>query len=768
MTRNFARVILAWLLSLTFLASLFAAADAQSPTPATPAPVVAPASTGDVIAFSQLLKSDMTLTGPFDSNALLFAVPAGWRLTPGVQLNLAMAVSFNVALNTNVPNNMGTAGTLTIQVNNVLLGVISLSQVGEVVQNFKIPLEAMKSARADGLMEIRFTLDSGWACTYNENMMVSIHTTSTITLPHDLVAPDTDLANFPSPIFQQNSAFPSSALIVVPDNPSAAELQSAMTVAAGMGNLTAAGLALDMTTASQLTPQQAAGTNLILVGKASSMSGLLQQLQLPMPVAGGQLKNSGGGADDGIIQMVDSPWSTDKAVLVISGNTDAGTLKAAQAMSTGVFRANTFPNLSIVQQVQENPLPVSVPVDQTLQDLGYGTETATSLGVNYINYSFYIPPGQTLGPDAYFELQYGHSALLNYSRSGIVVLLNGQPIGSVAFNATTAGVSINSAKFTIPSAVAHAGKNNIEIRVNMIPLDLCTQPNLSGTYTNIWPGSTLHLPLSATTLGAVETNFDLSNYPAPFTYDSTLSSTAFVLPKNDLQAWRAAVGVAMYLGSAARGSITTLGTFYADNVPAADRANYNLLVIGRASQLPIISEINNSLPAPFAVSSDLATEPAAQVIFRIAPDTTVGYVELLSSPWNGKRVLIAALGNTEQGVIWAASHLIAPLSFTLKGNFAVINDTKVSTTDTRIASIAPLAATAVPNGAPPVQAIPPAVNVNAPAPVYRPAWILPAIIVGIVLILITISAAVYLNWLHNHPGKTLNPFEDLLHRGKEK
>ena len=300
----------------------------------------------------------------------------------------------------------------------------------------------------------------------------------------------------------------------------------------------------------------------------------------------------------------------------------------------------------------------------------------------------------------------------------------------------------------------------------MIPVDRCTLPNLSGTYTNIWPGSNLHLPFTPTITG-ISSEFDLGFYPAPFVYDPTLSTTAFVLPKGDLQAWRNALGVAEYLGHASQGSVTTLAAFYADNIPATERPKYNLLIIGRASVLPIISELNTLLPAPFENNADLATEPNKQVTFRISPNTTIGYVELLPSPWNSDRVIVAALGNTTQGVAWGASHLIAPLSFTLKGNFAVINDTKVITTDTRIASLAPLVSAAATANVPAVQAKAPDLNPSQVA-VYKPGWLLPALMVTVLLIIITILVAVYINWTRNHSGKMIAPLENLFTRNKVK
>ena len=770
MTKNITKILLVGLLCLMMLVSLAAAAQAQGATPATPTPTVTPvtvvgSASGDQIAFSQLITSDITLTGPFDSNSFLFGLPAAWQLTRGPRLDLAMAVSFNTAIASNGKYNLGAAGTLTIQMNNEILAVVPLNQLGEIVLHFTVPLKAMQSTRTDGLMELRFSLDSGWTCDYNENMVVVIHNSSVITLPHQLSAPNTDLLKFPAPIFQQGLTFSDSALVIIPDHPSAVELQSALTVAAGFGNLTAGGLALDLATMGQLTPQQVTNNHLILVGRAQSLSPLLVQLNLPMPVLNDQLRNTGGAADDGIVQLVDSPWSVDKAVLVVAGNTDAGVLKAAQALSTGKFRTNLYPNLAVVQQVQATVQPVSVPIDQTLHDLGYGTVTTNNLGVNYVDYSFYIPPGQTLGTGAYFELLYGHSALVNYARSGIVVVINGSPIGSVAFSDATASTAVNSTKFTIPPAVVHTGTNTIEVRINMIPVDRCTQPNLSGTYANIWPESNLHLPLALTTINTVS-NFDLATYPAPFNYDPSLAATAFVLPKDDWQSWRSALSVARYLGNVSHAQFISLAAFYADNVPMTERSKYNLILIGRASQLPIVGEVNNLLPAPFAGNSDQAAEPKMQVTFRIPPNTAVGYVELLPSPWSSNKAIVAALGNTEQGVGWAASHLIEPLSWVLKGNFAVINGTQVLTADTRITSIASLVSADSGTSVPPVQAVAPSLSPTSPTPVYQTGWILPVLMVTILLIILTILIVVYINWMHNHsrPGLLGN----LFNRNKKK
>ena len=99
MTKYFSKFLLVFMLCLTILGSMVATAQAQTTVPGvTPTPTslvsVLPL-TGDQIAFSQLITSDITLTGPFDSNSFLFALPASWRLTAGPRLDLHMAISFN-------------------------------------------------------------------------------------------------------------------------------------------------------------------------------------------------------------------------------------------------------------------------------------------------------------------------------------------------------------------------------------------------------------------------------------------------------------------------------------------------------------------------------------------------------------------------------------------------------------------------------------------------------------------------------------------------
>jgi hypothetical protein len=727
------------------LTSISTPASAQgevpTPTSANPSPEATPLPGIGTISFYQLIASDIQMVGPYDIAPLVFGLPADWKITGLSELKLDLNVAVNTMSGVSIDGNVvtGAGGTLKVEYNREVIGLFPLNQSGEISVQMQIPLAFMNSVREDKRQELVFVLDSGASCLINQHVTVNIRTSSSMTFPHENVPPDTNLARFPFPIYQ-DSIYQDTALIVLPDKPSAEELQSAMTLSAGLGRMSGSKIALDMTLAGQLTPEQVAANNVILVGKADSLP-LLDQLQFPISPVSGKFHPQGGDVDDGIVQMAQSPWAPGRVILLISGNTDEAVLKASQAVSTGVLRANAAANVSVIREVQNvgaQGLPKGN--DLTLLDMGYANTLLQRRGVDTAIYRFYVPLGLTVSPEAYFELVYGNSALLDYGRSGLVVQINGQPVGSVRFSDSTASKAINRIRINIPSSVVVSGPNTLEVISNLEPIDNCSIPNLRGLWATVWGESRFHLPF---TQALVETNlaFGLAQFPAPFVFDPSLSTTAFVLQRDDPESWRSALQVASYLGDYSNGSVILLKTFYADAVPDSARANLHMIVLGLVPQLPIVAELNDHLPAPFESETGIASERNMLVTFRIPPDSPVGYVELLPSPWNDRNAIILAVGNLRQGADWASATLhVSGLRSRLAGNFAVVNDQQVTTTDTRISlpagSVAP---TAQPN----VEVVPPG-PVNAiPLAESRPTWILPALFVTLGVMVIILFGVFY-------------------------
>jgi len=718
----------------------------------TPTSIVPQFTNPDVFTFAQLqqglVNDDIVLRGPYSFGGFGFSVPADWVLKPGAQLNLSIGVSFNSEVQNQADVTVVGGGTLTVSLNDVLLTTLSLNKVGEVETLIDIPSAAFDAARNDGGHVLWFGLESSESCRFSgQNTMVFIHPTSYFVLPHDIVPPSTNLANFPRPLIQ-DSFTPDSALFVIPDQPSAAELQAAFITAAGLGKLSSNKMILNMTTVNNFKSEDAANSHLIFVGKAASLS-LLTRLTLPLPVTEGQFQLSSDAPDDGLVEMVDSPWSNGPYVaLVVSGNTDPGIIKAAQAVSTGTLRPNKVENYSVIEKI--NSIPASNPqvMDRTLEDLGYSGKTFENRGFNDETYVFNLPVGMTVSPDAYFEMIFGHSSLLDYSNSQIVLYLNNQPIGSVRMSDATASLPTNHAKIMIPPAAVRPGDNYLRIGVYMMPIEECSPPDVRGLWVNMWPQSILHLPQVAKSVDPLAPQ-DLAVYPAPFTYTPELSNTAFVLEHNDLESWRNALQISSYLGWQSTGSVISLAAFYGDDIPVSERSKYNMLVIGRPSQLPIIKEINNSMPAPFLLDSDIASDNSdSQVIFKIPSDSPRGFIEMMQSPWNPNNAILAVLGNTSQGVQWAAKALIeSPLRSQLRGNFAEVSDQQIFTTNSiySAGSTGEINAVEIPSEIDVPLGDEPAREIASP-----PAWIPPVIGVLIGLMILIVSLVV----LRRRPSNT--------------
>lgn len=644
------------------------------------------------VTWNMLNISETTLTGPYDSFYFAIGLPADWKISTGAKLILdkSIAVSTGIILpatpgvTTTTTGSVG-GGTLTITFNNTTLAVLPLEKLGESQMVVDIPLSAFTTNRTDGRHVIGFILNAGFSCNTYEQVSVILRNSSFFKLPHETVEPNTGLVNFPRPIFM-NSFVPDFALLVLPDAPTTAELQAALSVSAGLGNLTNASTQfnLDMTTLGKLTSEQKAGNNLIFVGNAASVD-KLGTLNLPLPAVNGKFDFSGEDPNTvGSVQMVVSPWNKSHVVMVVSGNTDEGTVKAGQAVSSGVFRANKFPNLALVQNVDAKVIQPALPTDLTLADLGYEAYLFENRGISTASYNFYIPPGWMLDANASFEMVYGHSALLAYERSGITVLVNGKPVGSARLSETTAANATNTLSINLPASAVISGTNRLDIRANLIPHDDCTPPNMRGMWINIWPESTLHLPIIKAIANPVPL-LGLASYPAPFSFYSMLENTAFVLPANDAEAWKSSMQIANYLGSVTNGTLSAPNAFFGNAMPEQERSKYNLIIIGQPKQLAIISELHDSMPVPFAADTNTSQNEKFQVTYIIPSDSPMGYVEMFASPWNQDNVVLAVLGNSPNGLRWASTSMIDPaLRSRLAGNFAVINGTQVLTSDTQI------------------------------------------------------------------------------------
>ena len=329
----------------------------------------------------------------------------------------------------------------------------------------------------------------------------------------------------------------------------------------------------------------------------------------------------------------------------------------------------------------------------------------------------------------------------------IELTLNSVPIGNIVFNKDESEFSTH--RIAIPPGALAAGMNDLQILVDLSSLDACI---IDYVWVAISETSLIHLE----TTNIVQTQFvpgfglGLKSYPELIIYnDYNLNDLAIVLPKSNPAAWDTAVKIMYQIGDVSLLEIPNLTAWYADNVPDTVKNNKAIMVFGRASTLPFISEINDDLPAPFESDSDIPLEPDMRVSYRIPSNINLGYLELLPSPWNPEKPIFAILGNSDQGIIIAGKMLTNPiLADQLNGDFAISNGSQVvAAYSKRLTGEERLLTQIIPEAevilVTPVANPQPAVEIVTQASWIVPAFIVTSIMIIIILGFLLISAAVH-------------------------
>ena len=260
--------------------------QAQSPAPATatatPEAVVPPAETvnpENVIPFTKIgLAQDKTMRGPYDGMFLSFPLPSNWQPTTGGMLKLDIQTDFaykGVSPTPQPESAWGSTygGMVSVFLNGVLLTDINVIGGGSRTVTAMLPAAAVKPNQTTGQNDLYISFDASDTCYYDWTSTVTIKTTSTFTFPHNIVPVSTSLIPFPRPIFQTGSMEAQSVILVVPDAPSAEEMQATLAVAGGLGKLTVNKLGINLVTSSALTGELRNNNHIIFIGKPASLPG---------------------------------------------------------------------------------------------------------------------------------------------------------------------------------------------------------------------------------------------------------------------------------------------------------------------------------------------------------------------------------------------------------------------------------------------------------------------------------------------------------------
>lgn len=420
---------------------------------------------------------------------------------------------------------------------------------------------------------------------------------------------------------------------------------------------------------------------------------------------------------DGLLQLISSPFANNHFALIVTGSTDAGLQKAAQALSASTPILSPNGQIAMIRDVRPVAQPlantITLPERFTLAQIGFREATLSGLGDQFATASFQIPANWQLQEGATFHLTYLYANTLDQAISGLRVELNGQTIGSIPLNATGNEQSV---EFALPMGDLRVGQtNNLRFVATLFVNDPCAAVGTPLAWVRIRNLSQVFIP---------HQEDQTTPTPAPITAATPagdLSDLLFVLPSQPEPSDLVALSqVANQLGR------NSVGFGFAPQVRLAPLANSQsledsfVIAIGRPTANDLIQQVNADLPQPFLADSDMVALTIGNVAYQLPAGTSLGLLQKMAAPWNQNRPLWLITGTTAEGVEWAGRAFASLPAEQLSGNVTVIQGSEAISFNnlsnsilTAIEAVATLPVTLQP--LPPTQTPTPAPTSQSPA-----------------------------------------------------
>jgi hypothetical protein len=535
------------------------------------------------------------------------------------------------------------------------------------------------------------------------------------------LAPLLDLARYPRPFYNQRFADdPEAVLMVLPLDANANDMQAAARLAAGLGYLTGKELRVDVVTAENITEDQRTNNNLLLVGQLGT-NPLIDELyasnSFPTTLdENGALQVSGQPVNegDGVVELIANPLNPMRAVLAVTGRTPEALLKASQALAGPPSIMGIGGPLALISDTrpaERAPAGTTLNADITFTQLGYPELTLSGVGTLSAEVEFYMPLGQTLTDDAYVDLLFTYSEVLQTGRTTVAVVLNETtPLASEVLGANPNNPNEQSSDaqpnspnhlraWIPPTSIIPGQKNVLTIFLTVEGQWECDPPDPSIAWFTISGDSVLHLPRQISD-AALFTPM-VGWFPIPFNAQPDLSDVWISIPDEPTQSdLEQAFRFAALLGSSVANGEGLTPHIQIGSLPeGADLSAYHFIVLGMPSTNSFLSMLNANLPQPFVPETDELEQKLDDVSYRLPPGYEVGVLETLPSPWASDRAILVVTGTGAESQANAASALLDEKygRSDLLGDVIYVSNNSVSAVNTYLLAENVLALTAIPD-----------------------------------------------------------------------
>jgi hypothetical protein len=477
------------------------------------------------------------LQGPFDQTALTFQIPPNWQIQDDSALVLDLQNFFSsfVPAQGEISQEELVAGNLSV----ALDGATIFRSV--LCANRAQPHTHTQSAAAFDpnapAHQLNIAWDASASCDLNLSSTILLDPESALMLNFAEAAITPSLALLPYPFFASSPLEPADSVIVLPNDPNEAQVAAGLTAAAALGRF-APNQAINLTTENALGADNQTESHLIYVGPVESFTSL-QGIVLPHRNDATLRLPAGSRPELGFVEVARSPWNVQRALLVISGGSDAAVLRAATAVG-GPLPANSAGDLALVD---ENALADASPADfesATFAQLGQNDASFSHFGAGLIDIPFYISPERQISDTAFLDLRFAHSQLLDYLRSSLTVSANGEAVGTVRLADQSA--QRHSELVLLSPSVLKPGLNHVQIAADVQPLNICAGAVEGNHWLTVFSDSSVNIPdaeVDPEAAAVAHARLTFDNFPLPFLADG-MRNTALMLPADDPAAWASA------------------------------------------------------------------------------------------------------------------------------------------------------------------------------------------------------------------------------------
>ena len=593
-------------------------------------------------------RGDITLVGINGYSALNFGLPDHWKLAENPVLHMKVARSAQL-----LPD----ISALTVWVDGRPVGTIPLDN--DAAEHKEIQIELPLDSKS-GYHSIAFLAyhRSRLPCELSDHpgLWSRILGDSFVRVSYSEESPELNLAQWPYPFRDEKDPDPSRVVMLIPEEPSQAEVQTAGYLSSLLGHV-AGWRPMDLYL-HQGSLETAPPGHVIAVAQGDRASSTLSSVRAAM----NQNKNTqisdaaeaismGGGGKAGVLALLSRPDDGARALLSVIGTDAKGLIELGRLLSSDEARQLPVGVVEYVNEVSAfSPLAKRIwdetlPPDTTftLADLGMKDRMATGFRGGRVTVPLnMIPDDQPIPGAARLKLHYSYSAQADVEHSRLDVFLNGAAAGGVALRDANGR---NRVELDLELPVHEMGpESRLDIDFTLISKEemRCLGDSKMEMWGTVHADSTITMPRNRWNYSPDLGQLRFGGFP--FGVRADYGETAFVLRDNpsrtELQFY---LWLAAELGRVSRGDRFAYDTVVG-SIEQVKGTGKHVILVDSGEQGSLIQQLGLMEAMSFspqgAPGVSLALANGSTV--DLGADPKVAYIEQVSLPWDDQLTGIVA------------------------------------------------------------------------------------------------------------------------------